>query len=671
MKTRLSSRRLLRPEVIATVVALTFFALLTWARHAELMQRLELQTYDVMVRMRHVPQKQGANITIIGIDEEDIRALDYPLSDKALAGLLRKILTEEPRAIGLDLFRDLPEPRDGTQLAELEAVMRPAENLVTIFLPTQEGRPASGVSAPAVLKTLPEEEWVERVTINDFPIDDSTVRRAYLFLHPREEGHPARTYNSFALRLAMLDLPFEAQARGVPVPDVDFSPESARIGKAAFLRFRANDGGYFHADAGGFQFLLDYRGRTRFPQWPLRDVLAGRVPPAAFRDRVVLIGNVASSFKDTTGTPLEAPDTQCPGTALHAQVIDQIIRAALDGDQPTRGLPGRFHAAWTLLWALLGSASALTLLRWPRGALAGIGVGLVVLVAIKHWAFQQGWWLPLVEPGLAYVLSAGVSLLVVFVWERRQRGELMQLFSRHVSTKVADDIWEHRDTFLEGSRPKPQELTATVLFTDLVGFSSVSEKIDAATLMAWLNEGMERLAAHVETHGGIVNKYIGDAIMAVFGVPIPRTTPAEIAADAAGAIRCALAMSAELHLLNAEWRARGWPEIGMRIGIHTGPLVAGSLGAKSRLEFTVIGDTVNTASRLESSGKDEILPPPGSVCRILIGHSTFELTSELFESEPVGSIPLKGKSRPLEVYRVSREREVKAERLQSSSSSSS
>jgi adenylate cyclase len=260
-----------------------------------------------------------------------------------------------------------------------------------------------------------------------------------------------------------------------------------------------------------------------------------------------------------------------------------------------------------------------------------------------------------VEPGLAYLLSSGVSLLVVFVWERRQRGELMQLFSRHVSTKVADDIWRQRDTFLEGSRPKPQALTATVLFTDFVGFSSVSEQIEAATLMEWLNEGMERLAHHVEEHGGIVNKYMGDAIMAVFGVPVPRTTAAQIAADAAGAVRCALAMGAELDLLNTEWRARGWPEIGMRIGIHTGPLIAGSMGAASRLEFTVIGDTVNTASRLESSKKEEILPPAGSSCRILIGAATYERVAGQFEAESVGEIPLKGKKNVLDVYRVVRE----------------
>ena len=124
------------------------------------------------------------------------------------------------------------------------------------------------------------------------------------------------------------------------------------------------------------------------------------------------------------------------------------------------------------------------------------------------------------------------------------------------------------------------------------------KEIDAATLMAWLNEGMERLAGHVEAHGGIVNKYIGDAIMAVFGVPVPRQAREQIAADAAGAVRCALAMGAELDLLNAEWRARGWPEIGMRIGIHTGPLVAGYIGSSKALSYTVIGDVANTSARL-------------------------------------------------------------------------
>ncbi|MCA9573539.1 MAG: adenylate/guanylate cyclase domain-containing protein, partial [Myxococcales bacterium] len=187
--------------------------------------------------------------------------------------------------------------------------------------------------------------------------------------------------------------------------------------------------------------------------------------------------------------------------------------------------------------------------------------------------------------------------------ERADRATLMQIFSRHVSGDVANALWQQRDQFLEGGRPRSQRLDATVLFTDLRGFTTVSERLDPQSLMDWLNEYMEAMANQVSAHHGIVDKYIGDAVMAVFGVPLARTSEAETRADARNAIECALGMERELARLNAHWRAAGLPEARMRVGIFTGPLVAGSLGSANRLNYTVIGDTVNTASRLESYDK--------------------------------------------------------------------
>ena len=163
----------------------------------------------------------------------------------------------------------------------------------------------------------------------------------------------------------------------------------------------------------------------------------------------------------------------------------------------------------------------------------------------------------------------------------------------------------------------------------------------------------ERERRCVEECGGIINKYIGDSIMAIFGIPAPRTDVSAIASDARGAVRCALDMRRELAKLNAEWKARGLAPIQMRVGIHTGPLVAGSIGNQRRLEYTVLGDTVNIASRLESFEKevmDTDIAADG--CRILIGPRTFELVSGYAKVRLVSDLPLKGRNQPMNVYGV-------------------
>jgi len=174
--------------------------------------------------------------------------------------------------------------------------------------------------------------------------------------------------------------------------------------------------------------------------------------------------------------------------------------------------------------------------------------------------------------------------------------------------------------------------------------------MEPQVLMDWLNQYMETMVDVVEKqHNGLVNKFIGDAIMAVFGIPIPSTTEEGIADDATRAVDCALSMRRELEELYTVWREQNAPLIRMRVGIFTGPLVAGSLGGIERQEYTVLGDTVNTASRLESFDKniDE-----NSSCRILIGETTLQYIGKQFLVERVGEVFLKGKFSTVTIYRV-------------------
>lgn len=254
---------------------------------------------------------------------------------------------------------------------------------------------------------------------------------------------------------------------------------------------------------------------------------------------------------------------------------------------------------------------------------------------------------------LLKTLSTMTSTAIEQSREKGQKAVLMQLFSKHVSPSVAETLWEQREQFLEGGRPRSQQLTVTAMFTDLQGFSTISEKQTPEKLMDWLNQCMEMITNTVMVHGGVVDDFFGDGVKINFGVPVPRTSDAEIQQDAVNAVTCALALDQEMRSLNERIRAQGFQPLRMRIGIFTGPVVAGSLGSADRMKYTTIGDTVNTAARLESFDKELVLPRlQDSPCRILIGESTCQHIKGMFEVEKVGELSLKGKSEKVGAYCV-------------------
>jgi adenylate cyclase len=315
-------------------------------------------------------------------------------------------------------------------------------------------------------------------------------------------------------------------------------------------------------------------------------------------------------------------------------------------------LPDWQEAGWILLWSGLGGLVGFAIRSPWKLSLTGLGC-LVALGALDLALFVGRSWLPLVPPALAWVGSAGLVTGYVSYREMLDRSSLMRLFSRHVSKEVAETIWRERDQFLDGGRPRSQRLIATMLFTDIAGYTPVAERLSPEELMEWLNTFMDGMTRQVTAHRGVVRQYAGDAIVVAFGVPAPRKTEEEIAQDAVNAVRCALAMGETLRDLNHRWRTEGLPTSGMRIGIFTGPVVAGTLGSAERSEYLVVGDAVNTAARLESLDKDLFAPDPNEYpCRILIGDTTLAYLGNRFETEYVANLSLKGKQRKVDVYRV-------------------
>ena len=629
-----------RPAFYAGALAVAVFLAVAAARQLGVLQPLELSIYDRWLVARAKALPTDDRVALVGATEEDIARFGWPASDATLASILEKTFVQKPAAVGLDIYRDTPRPPGS---GAFNALIRAQPGFVAVRKIGTERE--AGVAGPPALK------GTDKVGFADVANDPGGVaRRGMLFLDD-DQG----TQFSFPLRLALHRLAADGIAPAPGVPD----PSHIRLGKTTVPPFEENDGGYFGADAGGYQFMLDFAGGAEpFRRYSFAQVLDGGAPPDAFRGKVVIIGVTAPSVKDSFETPFGRDDAAPTvyGVTLHAHVVSQLLRMALDGARPLRFFPEFAELAWFALWCALGAAAGLLAHGLGRFALlAAAGVALNVLAA---WLlFRAGYWLPLFPQSAGWLGALALVTAYSLHLERTQRGQLMSIFSRYVAADIANDVWSRRADFMEGGRPRPQKLVATVLFSDIKGFTAVAEKLDAAGLMEWLNSYMEAMAGLVMKHGGVVDKFIGDAVMAVFGIPVKRESEAEIEQDAKAAAACALAMRADLARFNAEWAVRGLPAIGIRVGIYTGELISGSLGSSERMEYTVIGDTVNTASRLESFKLAPGEAPPAAhaeeeegACRILVGESTASRLGPAFSLVPVGEVRLKGKDVPVKVF---------------------
>jgi len=626
------------PSIVWLGIGFAAFLLVAGLRLLGALQAMELTTYDLYLKLRPDSDWKEDRVVVVLVNDEDIRRVgQWPLSDETLSRVIETLVAARPRAVGVDLYRDLPV-QPGTD--RFERLVASAGQV--FFVMKFGGRDAARVSPPRVLA------GTERVGFSDLLIDPGgSVRRGLLFLDDGE----AVGY-SLALRLA---LPYLAEHGVVPAagePD----PSHLRLGPVTFRPLEADDGAYVGADSAGYQFLLDYKGgATPFRTFTLSDVLEGRLPAGALRDRIVLIGVSADSVKDFFLTPYSRRGKESvgmPGVLIHAHTVSQLLRAGLEGERPMGFLPDWAEYLAMLLWGLAGAGTALLVRALvPFSFIAALET--VLLLGGTYAAFLAGWWLPVVPLAMVGISAAGLSIAYLSSHERTERRYLMDIFARQVSPDVAEEMWRERDKFLQGGRLEPRLLTASILFTDLHNFTPVAERLSPPDLMEWLNRYMDKMAGLVMSHGGVVDDFFGDAIKANFGVPIPRTDPAAIDEDARQAVRCALAMGAALEEMNREWEAEGLPRISMRVGISTGEVVAGCLGSTQRMKFTTLGDVVNTAARLETYGKDDpSITAEDSTCRVLISEETARRLGDAYVVEAVGSLKLKGKETLVTVYRV-------------------
>lgn len=611
--------------------------LVIWFDRNGWFQVIELAIYDTHIKYAGHHELPETPVVIVYINEQDIKRWTYPIPDDTLAAAISQLFNRGAKAIGIDFFRDTPLG-DRTRLAELAS-----EHPGLIFI---EKALAGAVPYPDFLNNR------QQVGFADLKQDANGVIRRGLFMIWDKDK---KVRFSLSLRLALA----YAKEQGVFLAEDPENRQQVRFGQSIIERFHHSDGGYRRADDGGYQYLIDYkRPPEAFTNLSFSDVIQGNFSGVNLKDKIVLIGLKALSVNDRHPTPLSTgwrPMKDVSGVDIHAMMTDQLLRG-IDSAMPTsRVLTYPEQTALVVVFAALGAITAIIMERAPFMAVAVTLLIIVLTLTAAHLFYlSRELWIPVVPALTAQITTGGFMLSYLLTLERKQIDQVMNLFGKFVSPEVASHLWQQREQFLENGKPKAQRLIATVVMVDLKGFVSSSNTMDPLKLMDWLNRYISEMTKIAMDHGGIVDDYEGDGIKINFGVPIPRNSNAQVKQDAVAAVRCAIDMCARVDQLNQQWSTdKALPPYALRIGIHTGPVVVGSLGNEARMKYTTVGDVVNTAARLESFKKELLKSEKtGGESRILISEDSHQWLPLHWPATSLGRHILRGKTQPLEIFSI-------------------
>jgi adenylate cyclase len=636
-----------------------------------LAQAFEWSLYDLRMRLTIDPDQAPKRIAIVEIDEQTLRALEpvagrWPWPRLFHGGLIDYLARGPAAVVAYDVLFLEPDRRRGFDVggdtwtgAESDAVfvesVHKAGNVILLADATYQGSAAGKDAAPPPVPPIPglvldgplEERPVVTAPFdalakaargighNLFVLDtDGPLRRTTPFL--RNDGQPVPSL-AMAAYLAVARVP----ASRVGLQDGVLTAGDARLPLMPFpvprLEGEAGASTALHGliRFRGPQVLPD--GASTYRTYSFGDLLVAeddlqhgrppRVDPALFKDAIVFVGVTAAGLHDVFVTPLGTTG-KIPGAQIHANVVDQLLSHTAIARAPA--------GSTSILTALIALAvAALTVLlpmRWGTLATAAI---LVALALAALSMFARGTWLPLVPPLAGVAISAVGGLAWQYFVEGREKRQVTQLFSRYVSKDVFEQVLANPALAELGGKRR----TMSVLFSDMRGFTAMTEKGDPEALVEQLNEYFSRMVEVVFAHQGTVDKFVGDMVMALFGAPL------DDPAHADHAVAAAVDMVKALDVLNARWTQEGRPALGIGIGVNSGEMIAGNIGSASIRSYTVIGDAVNLGARLESLNKEH-----GTT--IIVSAATVALLKTPPALRPLGSVVVKGKSVPVEIFEV-------------------
>ena len=683
-------------SVLVTLAGLVLFALssrgLTNLAVFSFLHNVELRSLDARFVLRGT-RPPDDRVVIVGIDEKTLRNVGaFPIPRDAYARLIDRLSAGGARVVAFDITFPTPEKNSAVEalqklggevrgqvtasvMQKIRALERSSDNdaifaaslkragtviLGHIFLDEERTKGTDPKVAEDYFNILWGQPFpqVRKVTVEgrDFNMDEAWARHGQVAVGIEPNipllAEAARSYGFFntppdsdgTLRRANLIIRYQDQDY---FPSLDF--QAVKLYEqitdqeiAGFLSENGLEGIVFgphqlrtNSDA---TVPINFTGPYRtYPHYSMVDVLDGTVPAETFRDKIVLVGGTALGIGDIRSTPFPSDQAAYMGVEVHANIIDNLLHTGERGRSfLLRGFQQQMVDVAFLLIFGLGLGFVFTRSKPFYSTLAVLAALAALAVAVYFTFARLGWWISFVFPaGVLLANYAGVTTYRM-IFEEREKRKIRKTFSQYVSPGVIRLIEENPEKYF---RPGGELKELTIMFTDIRSFTSIAEQMGPDDLVFFLNEYLSEMTDIVFNRWGTLDKYIGDAIMAFWGSPYPQPD------HKFRACACALEMQARLQELNAKWGLAGRKPLSVGVGISSGVVNVGNMGSSRRLSWTVMGDEVNLASRLEGLNKEYH-------AQIIVSEHTQREVSAEFVWRELDQIRVKGKLQPVGIYEL-------------------
>ncbi len=613
-----------REVLLFSILTILCFSLLQFFDPAFIRDHIESKTYDLRLKLRNDirPPKISNDIAIVVIDEQSLAEYGrWPWSRKVMADLLNKITAGKPKVIGIDIMFSERETEEADQ-ALAEAIRKGKRVvLATAFMmPETKSKAKKTAAAVAPPDFLWDSAFMEVKTIPGIAWKDWAVK-ADKVLPPLEEFARAATLGHVTspndqdgilrweiLSVSLGDDNYPSLALQVARLAAHIPPQEVVLYGGSGIKFGER---MIATDLSG-RVLINYMGREQsYNYLSAADLLSGKIPPQQLQGKIVLVGTSALATYDQKATPFSA---DMPGVEKNATVVQNILE-----NNFIRKSPGIFELVIILVTGILLTV-ALPRLNATRGVLLASSLIVAYLVVACWLLVLQGLWLNLVLPAGNMAILFTTATISRLRTEEKRAKEIRAMFSSYVSPKIVEQLINNPDRFRLGGERR----NVTVLFSDMIGFTTLSEKLAPEEVVNMLNEYYKEMAEIIFHWDGTLDKFVGDEIMAIWGAPTDQPNHAELA------VRCALHMSDRLTQMQDQWRSQGRDIVDCGIGINTGDCLIGNIGLPGKkMDYTAIGNHVNIAARVEKQTREY-----GT--RILITGETFDAIKPSVESGAIG-----------------------------------